>query len=63
MKTATTILFTALVIFQLLFYGLINAKTYWGHDIYGNMLCSIEIYGCRFNYTQHVNDYTIYKGV
>ena len=58
------VILTILIMLQLFFYGLVNAKLYWGYDIHGNMLCSIEIAGYRFNYTQHdINDYTIYKGV
>ena len=63
-KILLAIISTILVMLQLLYYGLINAKTYWGYDIHDNMLCDIEVYGFRFNYWQHnENDYTIYKGV
>jgi len=64
MKTVITIVLTILVMLQLFFYGLINAKTFWGHDVNGNMLCDIEIYGFRFNYWQYnEHDYTIYEEV
>lgn len=64
MKILATIILTILVMLQLFYYGLINAKTYWGYDVYGNMLCDIEIYGFRFGYWQNNEfDQTIYEGV
>jgi hypothetical protein len=64
MKTITTVILTVLVMLQLVFYGLVNARTYWGYDVYGNLICDIEIYGFRFSYLQHNEyDYTNYKEV
>lgn len=64
MRTFITVIATVLIMLQLFYCGLVNAKTYWGYDVYGNMLCDIEIYGFRFGYWQHNEfDYTIYKGV
>lgn len=62
MKILTAIIITILVMLQLFFISLVNAKTYFGYDIHGNIMCDIEVAGFRFGYWQHnKNDYTLYE--
>lgn len=62
MKTLIAVILTVLIMLQIFFCGLVNAKTYWGYDIHGNIICDIEIYGFRFSYWQNnEHDFTIYE--
>ena len=46
---------------QLFYYAMLNANTYFGHDIYGNIIVGIDLGVQRFNYCQHEkNDKTLY---
>lgn len=61
MKIIISIILTIIIMLQLFYYAMLNANTYFGHDIEGNIIVGIDLGVQRFNYCQHEkNDKTLY---